>query len=127
MKGGLSMVFLRKAVANETFIRKSSNWCKSIVDIEASQLYPYSMCQDMPIGLYTRWEYKEETQKFKARQNRVQTFENIVMSYFQATKLECKIEVYYITGTQKNIDCFSVDGYCNHCKTVFEAMGCYFY
>ena len=26
---------------------------------------------------------------------------------------------------KKKIDCFNVDGYCDHCKTVFEAMGCY--
>ena len=127
MTGGPSIVFTRKAVANETFIRKSKNLCKSIVGIDASQLYPYSMCQDMPTGLYTRWDYDEETQKFKARQNRVRTFENMVMLYFQATRTECKIESYYTTGKQKKIDCFSVDGYCNHCKTVFEAMGCYFH
>ena len=127
MTGGPSIVFTKKAVVNETFIRKSKNLCKSIVGIDASQLYPYSMCQDMPTGLYTRWDYDEESQKFKARQIRVRTFENMVMSYFQATRTECKIESYYTTGKQKKIDCFSVDGYCNHCKTVFEAMGCYFH
>ena len=51
----------------------------------------------------------------------------MVMSNFQATRPECKIESYYTTGQQKKIDCFSVDGYCDHCKTVFEAMGCYFH
>ena len=117
----------RKVVANETFIRKSKNLCKSIFEIDASQLYPYSMCQDMPTGLYTIWDYDEETQKLKARQNRVRTFENMVISCFQASRPECKIKSYYTTGKQKKIDCFSVDGYCNHCKTVFEAMGCYFH
>ena len=77
----------------------------------------------MPTGLYTRQDYKEETQKnFKA-------FENMVMSYFQATRpklREYKIESYYNAGTQEKTDCLSVDGSCNHCKTVFEAMGCYF-
>ena len=43
--GGPSIVFTRKAVVDGTFIRKSSNLCKSIVGIDASQLYPYSMCQ----------------------------------------------------------------------------------
>ena len=80
MTGGPSIVFTRKAVANEKFIRKSNNLCKSTFGIDASQLYPYSMCQDMPTGLYTRWDYDEETQKLKARQNRVRTFENMVMS-----------------------------------------------
>ena len=51
--GGPSIVFTRKAVV-ETFIRKSTNLCKSFVGIDASQLLPYSMCQLMPTGLYTR-------------------------------------------------------------------------
>ena len=100
MTGGPSIVFTRKAGANKTFTPKSNNLCKSIVGIDASQLYPYSMCQDMPTGLYTRWDYDEETQKVKARQNRVRTFENMVVSYFQATSSECKIKSYYTTGTQ---------------------------
>ena len=54
MVGGPSIVFTRKAVVDETFIRKSENICKSIVGIDSSQLYPHSMCQPMPTGLYTR-------------------------------------------------------------------------
>ena len=54
MVGGPSLVFTRKAVVDENFIRKSSNLCKSIVCIDASQLYPYSMSQPMPTGLHTR-------------------------------------------------------------------------
>ena len=48
----------------------------------------------------------------------------MVISYFQRTRPDCKIENFYTTGRQKKIDCFSVDGYCSHWKTVFEAMGC---
>ena len=127
MTGGPSIVFTRKTVANETYIRKSNNLYKSIVGSGANQLYSFSMCQDMLTGLYTRYDYNEETQKFKARQNRVRTFEKMVVSCFQATRPECKIESYYTTKTQKKIDCFSLDGYCNHYKTVFEALACYFY
>ena len=29
-------------------------------------------------------------------------------------------------GKHKETDCFHVDGYFDHCKTVFEAMGCYY-
>ena len=57
MTGGPSIVFTQKAVVAETFIRNSSIICKSIVGIDASQLYPFSMCQDMPTGLYMRWEF----------------------------------------------------------------------
>ena len=56
MVGGPSIVFTRKAVVDETFIRNSGNICKSIVGTDASQLYAYSMCQPKPTGLYTRWE-----------------------------------------------------------------------
>ena len=84
MVGGPSIVFTRKAVVDETFIRKSSNLCKSIVGIDASQLYPYSMCQPMPTTrLYTQWEYDSETKRFTARQNKSRSFENMVMSHFQ--------------------------------------------
>ena len=80
MTGGPSIVFTRKAVVDETHIRNSKNVCKAIVGIDASQLYPYSMCQPMPTGLYTRWEYDCELDKFKARQNKSRSFENQVMS-----------------------------------------------
>ena len=123
MVGGCSIFFTRKAVVDESFIRKSTNLCKSIVGIDASQLYPYSMCQPMPTGLYTRWNYDTESQKFKPRQKETRSFENLVLSYFQQTRPECKIESNIATGRQKKIDCFSVDGICYHCNTVVEAMG----
>ena len=122
MTGGLSIVFTRKAVVDETYIRYSSIVCKSIVEIDASQLYPFSMCQDMPIGLYTRWEFDIEMQKFKARHNRTRNFEKMVMSFYQESRTECKLESFFTSGKQKKIDCFNVDCYYDHCKTVFEAM-----
>ena len=35
-------------------------------------------------------------------------------------------ENFYTTGTQKKIDCLKVDGFCAHCSTVCEAMGCFY-
>ena len=92
MVGVPSIVFTRKAVVDETFIPKSENICKSIVGIDASQLYPYSMCQPMPTGLYTRWEYDTESNRFKPQQNKSRNFENMVMPYFQRQRPKCKIE-----------------------------------
>ena len=82
MVGGPSIVFTRKAVVDETFIRGSGIICKSFVGINASQLYPYSMCQPMPTGLYTRWEYDTESNWLKPQQNKSRNFENMVISYF---------------------------------------------
>ena len=41
MTGGPSIVFTRKAVVDETYSRNLSNVCKSIVGIDASQLYRF--------------------------------------------------------------------------------------
>ena len=51
----------------------------------------------------------------------------MVMLYLQSRRPNCTIESYYTTGTQKKMDCFNVDGFSAHCKTIFEAMGCYFH
>ena len=127
MTGGPSIMFTRKAVVDHTYIRNSEIICKSIVVIDASQLYPFSMCQEMPTGLYTRWQLDTNSQKFKARTNKSRTFEIMVMSYLQSQRPECLIESYYTTGKQKKIEFLSVDGFCAHCDTVFEAMGSYFH
>ena len=127
MTGGSSIVFTRKAVVDKTFIRRSNNICKTIVGIDASQLYPFSMCQAMPTGLYTRWEFDTNLQKFKAHQNKIRKFENMVISFYQATRPECTIESFYTTGKQRKIDSFTVDGFCGQCQTIFEALGCYYH
>ena len=127
MVGGPSIVFTRKTVVHETFIRKSTNLCKSIVGKDASQLHTSSMCQPMPTELYTRWNYDSESPKFMPRQNKTRSFENMVLSYFQQTRPEYKIESNATTGRQKMINRYSVDGICNHCNTAFESMGCYFH
>ena len=127
MTGGSSIVFTRKAVLDKTFIRRSNNICKTIVGIDASQLYPFSMCQAMmPTGLYTRWEFDTNLQKFKARQKKIKKFENMVISFYQTTRPECTIESFYTTGKLRKIDSFTVDGFSGHCQTIFEALGCYY-
>ena len=85
------------------------------------------MCQPMPTGLYTRWDLDSETSRFTPQQNKTRSFENMVMSYFQRTRPECEIESFLTTGRRKKTDSFSVDGFCSHCNTVFEAMGCFYH
>ena len=127
MVRGPPIVFTRKAVVKKTFIRNSGNICKSIVCIDASQLYPFSMCQPMPTGLYTRCENDTESKRFEPQQNKSRNFENMIMSHFQRQRPGCKIESFYTTETQKKTDCFKVDGFGAHCNTVFEAMGCFYH
>ena len=49
------------------------------------------------------------------------------MSFFQRPRPEFQNETFFTTRRQKKIDCFSVDGFCSHCNTVFEAMGCFYH
>ena len=124
---GPSIVFTRKTVVEKTFIRRSNNVCKAILGIDASQLYPFSICQAMPTGLYTRWEFDSDLQNLKARQNKIRKFENTVMSFYHATRPECTIESFYTTGKQKKLIFFTVDGFCGYCQTFFEALECYYH
>ena len=41
-------------------------------------------------------------------------------------RFNCRIENVYPTGTQKKIDLdyFNANGFCGHCNTVLEALGC---
>ena len=108
--GGPCSVFTSKAVVDDTFIRKCTNICKLIVGTDGSQLYPLSMCQPMPFGLCRRWDHDSETSRFTPRQNNTRTFQIMVMFYFQRARPDCKLEIFYTTGWQERIDCFSVDG-----------------
>ena len=74
MVGGPSIVFTRKAVVDETLIRTSANVCKSIVGIDVSQLYPFSMCQEMPTGLYTQWDLDPKSGRFRTRPGALRTW-----------------------------------------------------
>ena len=86
-----------------------------------------SQCVNVPTGLYTRREFDSDSQKFKARQNKMRKIENMIRSYLKSHCPNCTVGGYYTTGFQKKIDCFNVAGFCAHCKTIFEAIGCYFH
>ena len=101
--GGPSIVFTENDVVDETFIQDSTNFCKGIVGIDASQLHSFSMCQATPTGLHTRWELDSESQNFKPRRNKMRSFENMVMSYFQRVRPQCKVKSFYTTATRKKM------------------------
>ena len=53
---GTSFVFTRGAVVGETKFRFTDNLCRTIIGVDASQ----PICQEMPTGLYTRWQIDAE-------------------------------------------------------------------
>ena len=102
MTVGPSIGLTRKAVVDKTFIGDSLNICKSFVVIDDSQLYPYLMSQEMPRGLYTRWQFGSDMPKFKARHNQSRNFQKMVMSFYQETRPEYRLESFHISGNIKN-------------------------
>ena len=82
MVDGPCIIITKKAPVDQILIRASTPWCKSVVGIDASHLFPFSMCQAMLTGLYTKWELDSESGKLKPHQKRIRSFENMAMSYF---------------------------------------------
>ena len=97
--GGPFIVVTRRDASDKTYIRESTNFCKSIVGIVVSQLCPSSMCQAKPVGLYTKSELDLEPGIFKPRQNKTRSLKPVVMSYFQRVRQQCNVESFYMTGT----------------------------
>ena len=78
-----SKLYTRKAVVVETLICKSSFIFKSLVGIDARHLYPCCRCQPMLTRLYTKYEFDEDLQSFRNKQNKRRSLEDELMSYFQ--------------------------------------------
>ena len=66
--------------------RMSTNIRQSNVGIDGSQLYPFLMCQPMPLCLRTRYDLDPETSRFTPQQNQAPSFEKKVMSHFQTKR-----------------------------------------
>ena len=49
------------------------------------------------------------------------------MDYLQQVQPNCKIQTLFSRKKQKKIGRYIVDRFCNHCNTVFEAMGFFFH
>ena len=111
MVGGPPILFTRKGVVGETHIRKSTHVGKSIVAVDASQLYPYSKCQLFSTRIYTRYDFHADLQRIKPHQNISTSFENLVKSYFQRTRSDCRIDSFYTTRIQDKIDFCNADGF----------------
>ena len=55
LTGGPSIIFCRKHIVGETYIREDhSRPCRSSVGYDANSLYLYAICQEMPVGRYIR-------------------------------------------------------------------------
>ena len=122
MVGGPSVVFKKETVLDETFHRDSTNWCKSVVANHASQLYTFSMCQAMPISLYTRWKLVSES----ANLNRAKTTRRALKNWSCHTFSESDHTVKGIVSIRQ-VYRKKLLHTVLMANTVFEAVGCYFH
>ena len=110
---GASIVFTRYAKAGVTRIRDSDNICTSVEGIDASQLYPYAMCQEMPTGIYTGYEWDPETEYFKPKTPTHHYFEEKVLKFYQQRHATCgRLITLANCGYQRRVGRYFVDGYC---------------
>ena len=128
---GLSIVLTRKAVVDETLSESLQTYANLLLGLMPANYIPTRCVNPMPgvnpTSLYTRWDFDSETSRFTPRQNKTHRSENMVLSYFQRTRPKFAIESFFTTDRPKKIDCLSVNGFCSHCNTVFEAMGCLYH
>ena len=103
MVGGPSIVFTRKAVVEEFFYLQINEFVQVNFRHRHKPTLSLFDVQPMPTGLYTRWIYDTESQKFKPRQNKTGSFENMVFSCFQQTRPQCKIESKVTTGSKRRL------------------------
>ena len=99
--------------------------CKTIAVINASHLYPFSMMKDMPTGVYTKWELREDTGLFHPRKSKKNYLKCVVLKCFQKQKPYCYIQTQFNQKSQKRIGVYLVDGFCSDCNTAFEVLGYY--
>ena len=122
-----SFVFTRTAVVDEPFIRKSANICKSIVGIDASQLYPCSMCQTMPTGVYTSWDVDSETGRFTPRKTRPAALKIWSCPNSNEQQQNVKLNASLQQVDMKKLTASVLMGFCSHCNILFAVMGCFYH
>ena len=116
-----------KLLLMKLFFENQQNFASLLLGLTLAN-YTHTRCVKPRLtGHYTRWDLDSEIGGFTPGQNKIRGFENVVISCFLRTRPECKIENFFTTGRQKKIDCFRVNGFCSHCNTVFEAMGCFYH
>ena len=120
----LSIVFARKAVVDETFIRTSTNIYKCFFRLMPANYTPTRCVNPCPTGLCTCGISIQ-----KPLDSHLDKTRPVALKIWscQRTRPDWKIESFYTTGRQKKSDRFSVDGFCSHCNIVFEATGCFYH
>ena len=118
--GGPSIIFHRWQEAGITYI-KGKNLCMRVIGLDANSLYLWCLAQLMPTGYYTLREKKKNFAKqTRYSSEAIQWLEHMI----RTTKQKIRHATNNPHG-EVRIENYSVDGYAEETKTIYEYYGCY--
>ena len=122
--GGPSIIFNRRQIAGETFIRNNpEKLCQKILGFDANALYLYCIGQDMPVGPYIR---RFENTNFKPERSLSYNKMFDWMDWLNETENH-EIQHKLNSGVERRVGPFFADGYDPNTNTIFEFDGCYYH
>lgn len=129
MVGGPAIVFKRYAEAEKSNIRNNPDKpVKKIIGYDANGLYLWALCQPMPVGLYTQWQYPEQdsNDKLKAVFLPWRSADEWLAWAGDQRGIVLRTR---LNNTEKRLGDrqVPVDGYHASSTTVFEFNGCYWH
>lgn len=121
LTGGPSIIFCRKHVVGETYIRQDpSRPCRSIVGYDANSLYLYAICQEMPVGRYIRRLHDEhfKPRDFARCSYAMYDWMNW-LNHSQGTCIQHKLN----SGREFRVGPYLIDGYDQNTNILYEFLG----
>ena len=126
MVGGPSIVFTRKALVAETFVRIHQTGAKPLSEL---MLVSFILCLCVKQCLLVRTRDGSQIRNL-VNLTRVKATRGVSKTWYCQIFSESDHIVKWKVSMQRvhrKKAAYSVDGVCGHYKTVFEAMGCYHY
>ena len=120
--GGPSIIFHRHQEAGATKI-KNYDTCKKVIGFDANSLYLWCLGQKMPTGYYS---VREKKHNF-AKQTR---YSNEAIQWLEHVSRTKNITIRHAKNSphgEIRIENYSVDGFHEDSKTVYEYYGCYYH
>lgn len=128
MVGGPAIIFKRYAEAEKTNIRNNPDKpVKKIIGYDANGLYLWALCQPMPVGLYTHWQYPDQDSNNDLKSTFPWRTADEWLAW--AGNQHGVVLRTRLNDTEKRLGDrqLCVDGYDANSSTVFEFNGCYWH
>ena len=126
LAGGLSMIFHRLAIKDETYVRNGQRPVKSILGFDCNSLYAYCLKQKLPTGRLTIRQPDDGFRPFTPSLYSASEEAAIYMDWM-ARRLGVKILHYFNSGEEFQVDVFPVDGKVDGQNWVIQYYGCNFH